>query len=111
MGRNMGTPWTLAHGHWRATTLRHATALALVGWYLMVPPHGYNKPETNQDLLCGWAIEHSYDTAQACEEALKKNMNIKFPLLPSEREVRYFGLCVAADDPRLKFPVCLEIHN
>jgi hypothetical protein len=89
----------------------HAAALALVGWYLIVPPPGYNQPETHQAFLGGWAIEHSYHTAQACEEALAK-MNTKFPPLSSGRKVRDFvGLCVASDDPRLKFPVGFEIHN
>jgi len=82
-------------------TPRHAAALALVGWYLMVPPMGY---KGNQAGLYGWYIVHSYDTAQACEEA-PANGETDLPPLPSGRKVKWAGsICVASDDPRLKFP-------
>jgi hypothetical protein len=48
--------------------LRHAAALALVGWYLMMPPIGsdgkiyYNAP------ISQWHINSSYDKAAECEE-------------------------------------------
>jgi len=84
--------------------LRHAAALVLVGWYLMAPPRGYNG---SQAILSGWAIERSYDTAQACEQA-RATMDAEFPPLPSGKRAHYPDLCVASDDPRLKLP--LEIH-
>jgi hypothetical protein len=46
---------------------RHAVALALVGWYLMVPP---NKNEDTP--ISDWIVGHSYDSARACQDALMK---------------------------------------
>ena len=44
--------------------LRHAAALALVGWYLMVPP--LSNPSAP---LSKWNLYRSYDTARECEVA------------------------------------------
>ena len=41
---------------------RHAAALALVGWYLMVPP---NKKEDTP--LNEWIVRRTYDSAEACQ--------------------------------------------
>ena len=44
---------------------RHATSLALVGWYFMAPPFSaLNEPRFSQ-----WDIIGSFDTATACEKA------------------------------------------
>jgi hypothetical protein len=63
--------------------LRHAAALALVGWYLMAPPfpkgeHRY-EPDTSVP-LSQWIRRASFDSAAECEahktnwlDALKKN--------------------------------------
>jgi len=83
--------------------LRHAAALALVGWYLMVPPHEY---KGNQAVLYGWKIIHSYDTAQACEEQRAKGIP---GLPPFPKGFEWVAICVASDDPRLKFPVQMHI--
>jgi hypothetical protein len=42
---------------------RHAAALALVGWYLMVPP---NKNEDTP--LSEWIVRRTYDSAEACQQ-------------------------------------------
>jgi hypothetical protein len=49
--------------------LRHATALTLVGWYLMTPPS--LKPSDNADNppFGRWSILQSFDSATACERA------------------------------------------
>jgi len=57
---------------------RHAAALALVGWYLMVPPQNAHWQEKRQPLynsnapLSEWDIDESFDTAAECQAALKK---------------------------------------
>jgi hypothetical protein len=58
---------------------RHAAALALVGWYLMVPPPGPPRstgastaPPNDNAPLNQWTIRNSSDSAQACEAAKKK---------------------------------------
>ena len=45
---------------------RHA-ALALLGWYLMVPP--LNTYLNNPKSFRGWNAQGSYDTARECESA------------------------------------------
>jgi hypothetical protein len=47
-------------------TLRKAAALALVGWYLMMPPWGkLNAP------LSEWVVYQSFDSAENCAAARK----------------------------------------
>jgi len=46
---------------------RHAAALALVGWYLLVPP---NKKDDAP--LREWIASRSYNSAQACQSAQSK---------------------------------------
>jgi hypothetical protein len=69
---------------------RHVAALALVGWYLMVPPLPHlNTHAVNKDTaaaLRGWKKVRTFPTQKECE-AHRAN--------PWER-------CVASDDPRLK---------
>ena len=95
--------------------LRHAPALALVGWYLMVPPIQGNS-ETDAGVILGapiseWNIESSYDTASECEKGLaqlKQDAEQQtFYAGVSELDKRNFKLsresahCIATDDPRL----------
>jgi hypothetical protein len=100
---------------------RHAAALALVGWYLLVPPqtpvkggHIYDEDKNGNlvnersappELLRGatmvhpeaplaeWAQAGAFDTATACEVA-------RFKLGTSG--MRDLAKCIASDDPRLK---------
>ncbi len=86
--------------------LRHTAALALVGWYLMVPPAiGPDLP------IAKWTHTASYDTAAECEkgrvEALAHFKESNPPLPPHiTREEAVNSLisseCIATDDPRLK---------
>jgi hypothetical protein len=55
-------------------SLRHATALALVGWYLMVPPPNTD-PKRPQALIDGaapisrWVVRGEFDSERDCETA------------------------------------------
>jgi hypothetical protein len=85
--------------------LRHAAALALVGWYLMVPP-GKSNSGVEPDLqwpLAQWSSLQSFDAAADCERA-KKELQLKYMSLSSAHRVTVFEMatCVEADDPRLK---------
>ena len=59
---------------------RHAAALALVGWYLMLPPPALNHLGDQRFLpdaeagapLWRWTIVGSYDTAAACMTELDR---------------------------------------
>jgi hypothetical protein len=93
--------------------LRHAAVLALVGWYLMVPPLRYflnpNLPPFSQ-----WEIRGSFDTADACTAQKAKEIEIE----PGTEEIKRHGMdeqlqlqissqmaaarCIATDDPRLR---------
>jgi hypothetical protein len=48
--------------------LRHAAALALVGWYLMMPPlRGGGKPD-DQAPISAWTVFRKFDSTAACQE-------------------------------------------
>ncbi len=108
--------------------LRHAAALALVGWYLMVPPpYGpewyelcrdtagdQSSPQSHEcaeiRLISKWNHVGSYETADECEAArnrLVKNFKYKTPpngvVTPEEaKDSMINSECIATDDPRLK---------
>ena len=106
-------------------TLRHAAALALVGWYLMMPPeHRFDDHPDPQAPLTKWQDIEGGDTAMECHDALDKHIESfdaardalatrdalakHTPSTADNREamtVLEFWLsckCIASDDPRLK---------
>ena len=95
---------------------RHATAFAVVGWYLMSPPV-YVAPYTG-DSTKAWTIIHAplsqwtsaaFDTAAACETELASRQAMdargtaerKDPLSVALHQSTSMMMCVASDDPRL----------
>ncbi|MFZ0890081.1 MAG: hypothetical protein WA005_16675 [Candidatus Binataceae bacterium] len=108
--------------------LRHAAALALVGWYLMTPPtvpfpgqvgiraetlmkSGRWWTDVNAP-LSHWQIAESFDSAEDCED-MKSKMVRDFTRHegadhPSSsykaayRVAESQAQCIASDDPRLK---------
>jgi hypothetical protein len=78
----------------------HGAALALFGWYLMIPPNGINgSPDANAPIL-NWTVVDSFDTAQACANAQRQFISSagwerKLTMLRPQ------SACVATDDPRL----------
>ena len=91
----------------------HAVALALVGWYLMIPPLDRdNKPETNIPLSEYWQHQ-AYDSAKECEasktayqrlylDRWKKNLDKMGQYWQGMTESLLQGFCVESTDPRLK---------
>jgi hypothetical protein len=96
---------------------RHAAALVLLGWYLLVPsinPYGGADPgdgggqpcKVEYDELGAWRLEDSFDSADSCRSA--KNNLAKKPATSSNRFdvceaiARRAARCIASDDPRLK---------
>jgi hypothetical protein len=92
---------------------RHAAAIALLGWYLMLPPvealqirsskdglsHTIDwKIPGNPPPLSAWSIDGSYDTASPCLDAKRKAI-LSVP--PNAVAPWKMALCVATDDPRL----------
>jgi len=86
--------------------LRHAAApaLALVGWYLMVPPLDNLKAP-----ISAWEISASYDTAEQCSleqqrffDTATKQRSLNLGKLRAGNEAILHAQCIATDDPRLK---------
>jgi hypothetical protein len=91
-------------------TLRHTAALALVGWYLMVP--GIH----DEMELSTWATRGNFDSAAQCDAAAAKLSadgaavvaKLQKSGVPQEiyassvAERDEAARCIAADDPRLK---------
>ena len=88
--------------------LRHAAALALVGWYLMVPPTENGQLNLHAPLN-KWIIDSEYDSAGDCQDiiagwaALYPNIKEHHAAL-RKADIRPIvnGQCVATADPRLK---------
>jgi hypothetical protein len=67
------------------TKLAHAAALALVGWYLMLPPivqGPVTNPKCQQGFqtkaslpLSDWAVDGAFDTAKECEAARRQSQD------------------------------------
>jgi hypothetical protein len=94
--------------------LRRRTAdvatLALVGWYLMMPPHG-TPPDSSLPPLSNWRVAESFDSANDCEDARGRQMAENIRGLHSADPAAYVKKlqraldevqCIEADDPRLK---------
>jgi hypothetical protein len=90
--------------------------VALVGWYLMMPPLAGPKSKLRVDVTAvfsQWEIVDSFDSADACRVALLKDghwaedqaAHGKFESEGQRDVLRWQRLeekCVASDDPRLK---------
>jgi hypothetical protein len=83
--------------------MRYAAALALFGWYLLVPPQtrtwwiGAQRYDDTAP-LSRWTIERSFDKAELCEAARRA------PQQQAGDAESGMGqaVCVATDDPRLR---------
>lgn len=94
--------------------LRHAAALALVGWYMMVPPFA----ALNETRLSHWDLISSFDTAVECQSAVRavaKRANDPKFMAEEAKTLKAQGFdlkagnrrfaaarCISTDDPRLK---------
>jgi hypothetical protein len=85
----------------------HAAALALAGWYLIVPSSRLPPGLAYKEPLRKWQVVRGYDSADDCQDSLdaffedsqqKQALNL---LEPAYRDYM-FAKCVATDDPRLK---------
>ena len=101
--------------------LRHGAALAIVAWYLMIPPINADNRVDAGVPLSDWRKSVSFDSARECETSLKDA--IENPMTPSEYQAAaqatlkakmlplsrsemarrmQESVCVSADDPSLK---------
>lgn len=81
--------------------LRHAAALVLVGWYLMIPITSPGHLD-NKAPISKWTISGSFDKEVDCsdrlDELFKKASKGHDKLL---EDAFGLGACVSTDDPRL----------
>lgn len=101
--------------------LRHTAALALIGWYLMLPPVNDDNKVIADAPLWKWNQSVSFDSANECERTLHFVAHTpmtpseyqtaqkaarkahRVPLSLSEMDIRTAAArCVSTDDPRLK---------
>lgn len=84
--------------------LRHAAAFALVGWYLMTPPHLRQKDQTIRP-VSRWTVVAKFRAEKDCDAQRAKLSKVD-PSLDTYRglppEEIYDAQCIASDDPRLK---------
>jgi hypothetical protein len=100
---------------------RHASALAIVLWYLMIPPIGADNKIDPHAPLSQWRKGVGFESQKQCDDSLKEA--IQNPMTPAEYQAAATAtrkakmkpltmvemtkrtaesLCVAGDDPRLK---------
>ena len=98
----------------------HAAALALVGWYLMMPPVNPNNMRVNTDApISDWEIRNSFDSASQCERLrvqvhAASNNRAKYDARKSQQHplLSYVewqkrskaAVCISAHDPRIARP-------
>ena len=89
--------------------LRHAAALALVGWYLMLPPtHGGYSHFYVDEPLNKWCRGEYSETLDECKEQQRQRIQEFVAAGQKEskrlKDAAYYtkGQCIAEDDPRLK---------
>jgi hypothetical protein len=87
--------------------LRHAAALALTGWYLLMPPiQGWKEAGgIGPPPLGVWTQDGEFDTAAECKQALEKSLKfdpLGRPLKGPPTIEMLSQRCIATDDPRLK---------
>jgi hypothetical protein len=85
---------------------RSTAALALVSWYLVVPPSLSSvSKDKNMPTLSRWTIVREFSAEEACDAERIKSSRGDLTLgeyrgMPAE-EI-YDAQCIATDDPRLK---------
>ena len=89
---------------------RHAVPLALIGWYIMVPPTNLTGVQPSEP-LSKWLVYRDYDSLPTClaaETELHRRGRPDPEVTPTlqfpSKQLRQFAkaLCVASDDLRLK---------
>lgn len=90
----------------------HAAVLAVVGWYLMIPPaleeHSNHRIYTKAAPLSEWETAASFDTAKECKEALQELVKPLWSAINKKQHLSLddmrplYAKCFASDDPRLK---------
>jgi hypothetical protein len=81
--------------------LRHAAALAFLGWYLMIAPGKGDKFLVNAP-LSKWRQLGEFDSAAECDKQRSEWMATIIRLSAPGTAEGEWARCIASDDPRLK---------
>ena len=89
---------------------RHAAALALVVWYLMIPPvRGTPGEILGHAPLSQWDFYDQYDSKAECENSIPSDKGVRENMKQCSNgdcainvALPGYGRCIAANDPRLK---------
>jgi hypothetical protein len=92
---------------------RHAAALALVGWYLLVPPLVNAPYKVDTEAPLAWKVYQTFDTREECDKSRlsvrdKYEHTASAPVGSIKKGSRAFALqmtfaqCISSDDRRLK---------
>jgi hypothetical protein len=90
--------------------LRHAAALSLVGWYLMLPPARFHKdtslpPSPDYEAVFSkWNTVGTFNTVSECKAEMSRRQREADRVENTKVEKAWKGVfqCIASDDPRLK---------
>lgn len=81
-------------------------ALALAGWYLMVPPSSPGHLGDTTAPLSKWEVASVHDSASECAEQERKLRSLAAEMGKNNPPIVYrqykAAQCIASDDPRLK---------
>lgn len=95
-------------------TVRHAAAIALVGWYLIVPRYDPSGFVLDKAPVSAWKVYNEYDSPAQCEEVRQQIARIARDSIDEQEQrgeteqglsqavVALSARCIASDDPRLK---------
>ena len=99
---NLSVSRPFANSTWMK--LRHAAAIALVSWYLMIPPRTAHDHVTFDDRapLASWFVFSAHDAAHECEGAKFLNREAHKQSGDPMKAALDSAQCIATDDPRLK---------
>jgi hypothetical protein len=83
----------------------HAAALALISWYLMVPPAKSTGEPDLRAPLSKWVTDGSYDTVQAChkryQDDVQRALTFAHKIGHDVSSRIQNEKCIASNDPRL----------
>jgi hypothetical protein len=81
-----------------------ALALAILGWYLMIPPRTGRDQQTFDDRapIASWFVFSAHDAAHECEGAKFLNREGHKQSGDPMKAALDSAQCIATDDPRLK---------
>jgi len=92
--------------------IRHSSALALIAWYMMVPPVDRQTMKVLDKAPLGqWEIYGRFDTTEDCEREINRSVRSFAGNQSSSNSPDLIALglarCIASNDPRVK-PIQLK---